>query len=166
MHTNPTFNQCSFPTVSFSTIFSLCVFILEFAEPRSRRSMILIRGSDFRSAKCDAWKLETPGVTRSQREYACASLSLITHRIEFIHETYQNRGDYNTGVSQLLGCLGNSKSESCSVQQIQVHLTVCSHPLMYMCSHLSLTALRKLNCKDLNMTSSTQNGIWTIAQLL
>ncbi|KAK2890098.1 hypothetical protein Q8A73_018398 [Channa argus] len=48
--------------------------------------MILIRGSDFRSVECDAWKLETPGVRRLWREFLCARLSLITRRsLSFFH---------------------------------------------------------------------------------
>lgn len=47
-------------------------------------------------------------MTRSWREFVCVSSSLIARRTEFIHETNRIRGDYDTGISQFLGSLGNS----------------------------------------------------------
>ena len=81
--------------------------------PRSRSPTILDGGggggggSDFRSVECDDWKLEAPGVTEvSERVCVASPQSLIARRTEFIHETNRIRGDYDTGISQLLGSLG------------------------------------------------------------
>lgn len=43
-------------------------------EPRSWSPEILISGSDFRSAECDDWKLEAPGV-REVLERVCVAFS-------------------------------------------------------------------------------------------